>query len=416
MSETPRVILMMIPSSAYDRGLLEGITSYAQIHGPWVFLLSGDHPDLPIPASDSLSGDLSGQEYQTGGKTVAPIPNFERLNATGLIGRIQSHAVAKKLLAAGLPVVGMFALSDADIARLLLRSKVSEILVDGGKTGQLAAEHFLDRGFWNYAFCGYEGRAWVERRLEGFAERLAAAGFSPDVYRPTRIGQRLAWKQEMPRVMAWLKSLPRPVAVMACNDKRGRQIIEACLFCGLKVPEDVAVVGVNNDHLFGNLSNPPLSSVALNLNKAGYQTAELLDHLMRGTIRKPRQIAIEPLWVVPRRSSDVIAVDDPPLAIALHFVREHSKEAIGVDDVVREAGISRRGLEIRFQNVLRRSIRAEIQRVRLGHVRQLLTETSLSVEKIARLTGFCSVSHLAGVFRHEFRATPAQFRRRTRVF
>ena len=313
MSETPRVILMMIPSSAYDRGLLEGITSYTQIHGPWVFLLSGDHPDLPIPASDSLSGDISGQEYQTGGKTVAPIPNFERLNATGLIGRIQSQAMAKKLLAAGLPVVGMFALSDVDIARLLLRSKVSEILVDGGKTGQLAAEHFLDRGFWNYAFCGYEGRAWVECRLEGFAERLAAAGFSPDVYRPTRIGQCLAWKQEMPRVMAWLKSLPRPVAVMACNDKRGRQIIEACLFCGLKVPEDVAVVGVDNDHLFGNLSNPPLSSVALNVTKAGYQTAELLDHLMRGTIRKPRQIAIEPLWVVPRRSSDVIAVDDPPL-------------------------------------------------------------------------------------------------------
>ncbi len=398
MSETPRVVLMVIPSSAYDRGLLEGITSYAQIHGPWVFLLSGDHPDLPIPASDSLSGDLSEEEHRSSGKVAAATPSFERLNATGLIGRISNPLTAKRLLSAGLPAVASFALANADIERLLLRSKASEIVADAARTGQFAAEHFLDRGFWNYAFCGYEGRAWVERRLEGFAER------------------RLVWKQEVPRVVAWLKSLPRPVAVMACNDKRGRQVIEACLLAGLKVPEEVAVVGVDNDHLFGNLSNPPLSSVALNLSKAGYQAAELLDQLMRGAVRKPRQIVIEPLWVVPRRSSDVIAVDDPHLAIALHFIREHAKETIGVDDVVEQAGISRRGLEIRFHNVLRRSIRGEIQRVRLAQVRQLLTETNLSVDRIAQLTSFCSVSHLGGVFRHEFGATPAQFRRRTRAF
>jgi LacI family transcriptional regulator len=415
MSEMPRVILMMIPSSYYDRGLLEGITSYAQIHGPWIFFLSGDHPDLPIPASDSLTGELAGHEYQTSGKSAAAIPNFARLNATGIIGRIQSRPTARKLLSAGLPVVGSLALSDADIASLLLRSKVSEILVDAAKTGQLAAEHFLDRGFWNYAFCGYQGRGWVDRRLQGFAERLRTASFAPEVYQPGKVRGLLTWKTEMPLVTSWLKSLPRPVAVMACNDKRGRQVIEACLFCGLKVPEDVAVVGVDNDHLFGNLTNPPLSSVALNLSKAGYQAAELLDQLMRGTVRKPREIVIEPLWVVPRRSSDVIAIDDPPLATALRFIREHAKELIGVDDVVEEAGVSRRGLEIRFQKVLRRSIHAEIQRVRLGHVRQLLTETSLSVDRIAQLTGFCSVSHVGGVFRHEFGVTPAQFRRRARV-
>jgi LacI family transcriptional regulator len=231
------------------------------------------------------------------------------------------------------------------------------------------------------------------------------------VYHPGKYRGSLAWKQELPLVMSWLKSLPRPVAVMACNDKRGRQILEACLLCGLKVPEEVAVVGVDNDLLFGNLSNPPLSSVALNLGKAGFEAAALLDKLMRGTVRKPGKIVIEPLWVVARRSSDFIATDDPHVVMALRFIRDHAKEAIDVGDVVREAGISRRSLEIRFQTILKRSIRAEIQRVRIGFAKQLLVETNLSVERIALLTGFCSLSHLGSTFRLETGMTPAQYRR-----
>ena len=192
-------------------------------------------------------------------------------------------------------------------------------------------------------------------------------------------------------------------------------MLESCLLAGLKVPEDVAVVGVDNDHLFGNLSNPPLSSVALNLSKAGYGAAELLDQLIHGKVRKPREVLIDPLWVVPRRSSDVIASDDSHLAAALRFIHQHAKEAIGVKNVVRQAGISRRGLEIRFQTILGRSIRAEIERVRLESDKQLLVETNLSVERIAALTGFCSLSHLGSTFRGDTGMTPGQYRRRTCV-
>ena len=219
MSKTPRVILMTIPASGYDRGLLEGITSYAQIHGPWVFFLSGDHPDVPIPSSDSLSGDYSRWEHPTSGKASVLIPNFERLNATGVIAKIHSSETAKQLLSAGLPIVGTISVSEAKLADIDLRSKVSEIVADADKIGQLVAEHFLARGFWSYAFCGYEGRVWSERRLDGFAKRLQEAAFSAQVYRPSGTRRRLSWKQEMPLVMSWLKSLPRPVAVMACNDR-----------------------------------------------------------------------------------------------------------------------------------------------------------------------------------------------------
>jgi LacI family transcriptional regulator len=416
MSKTPRVLLLMIPSSWYDRGLLEGITAYAQVHGPWVFYLSGDHPDLPVPISDSFSGPLPRQVYVGSERPGTLWSNLERLKPTGVIGRVQNRQMAERLLAAKLPVVASIAAPEDDLQRSAIRSRLSEIVIDARKTGRLVAEHFIDRGFWNHAFCGYEGRVWAERRLAGFAEGLQQWGFSPNVYRPAGVKQSLTWKCEMPLVTSWLKSLPLPVAVMACNDKRGRQLLEACLLCGLNVPEDVAIVGVDNDHLFGNLSNPPLSSVALNLGKAGYQAAELLDQLIRGQVRRSRQITIEPLWVVTRRSSDVVATADRHVAAALRFIRVHAKEAIGVDDVVREAGISRRGLEIRFQRVLTRSIRGEIQRVRLQAAKQLLVETNLSVERIAQMTGFCSLSHLGSTFRLETGMTPARYRRAACVF
>lgn len=412
MGETPRVMLLMIPSSGYDRGLLEGITRYAQIHGPWVFYLSGDHPDVPLPLSDSFSGEMPKRMYLPDTAARQLIPNLRRWGVTGVIGRIQGSEMANKLMSSPLPVIGSLILPERQIDRLDMKSKVSEILVDLAKSGELAAEHLLDRGFWNFAFCGYEGRVWSQRRLESFTERLRQSGFAPQVYQSAHPRRNRTWKQELPLVMEWLKSLPRPVGLMTCNDKRGRQVLEAAFLSGLNVPEDVAVVGVDNDHLFGNLSNPPLSSVALNLSKAGYQAAELLDRFIRGKVRKPQRILIEALWVVSRRSSDVIATDDRHVAVALRFIRDQARRPIGVGDVVQQAGISRRSLEIRFDRVLGRSIRAEIQRNRLMYSKQLLAETNLPLERIAQLAGFCSLSYFGSVFRVENGMTPAEFRRR----
>ena len=414
MSETPRVALLMIPFAGYDRGLLEGIARYAQLHGPWVFFLSGDYPEVPLPTSDSLSGSFIGQEYMSSVATGASLPDLRRWGVNGFIGRIQSPKMAKKLLSSGLPVIGIDLPEEQFACRDLL-SKISEICADSQKAGLLAAEHFLERGFWNYAFCGYEGRGWSQRRQEGFVARLAEADFFCQVYQPPRLKHGLSWKQELPMVTSWLKSLPRPVAIMACNDIRGRQVLEASLLSHLEVPEDVAVIGVDNDQFVCNLSNPPLSSIAINLNQAGYQAAELLAGLMRGKVRRPRQIVAEALWVVPRRSSDVIATEDRHVAVALRFIRDHARESIGVDDVVRQSGISRRGLEIRFQQTLDRSIRGEIERTRLVFTKQLLVETNLPAEQIARLAGFCGLSYLSGVFRREAGMTLTQFRRRMHI-
>lgn len=413
MAQPPRVALLMIPFAGYDRGLLRGIARYTQLHGPWVFYLSGDYPTIPLPESDSSSVKIAETMPPGTARGRLPLPSLRRWGATGVIGRIQSARMARTLLASKLPLIAID-LSDQQRAEGNPLSGISEIRADSHAAGRVAAEHYLDRGFRNFAFCGYEGRVWSRCRREGFCARLEQSGFTCDVYSPASRRSVLPWNREQPMVTSWLKSLAKPVAIMACNDSRGRQILEASLLAGLSVPDDVAVIGVDEDPLLCSLANPPLSSVAFNLEQAGYQAAELLDGLMSGRVESPRQIMVEALWVIPRRSTDVIAIEDRNVAAALRFIRDHARQPISVADVVRQALVSRRGLEIRFQHSLGRSIREEVQRVRLGWTKQLLVETNLPAWRIAEASGFSSLSYLSNVFRRELGMTLAQYRRRLR--
>jgi LacI family transcriptional regulator len=414
MASTPRVVLLMVPFAGYDRGLLDGIARYCQLHGPWVFYLSGDYPEVPLPVAESVSGSLTGREYLAEFLRSSPLPDLRRWGATGVIGRVQTPAIARRIHATGLPLVGI----DFSAEQLAPRGRLkqaAEILADSHRAACLAAEHFLERGFRHFAFCGYAGRIWSQHRQEGFAARLREAGLDCAIYEPPRDRRGLSWHREEPLVRSWLQSLPKPVGVMACNDIRGRQLLEASLAVGLQVPDEVAVVGVDDDPLICNLSNPPLSSVAMNVETAGYQAAELLDQMMHGAPREPKRIRAEARWVVARRSTDVVALPDRHVSAALRFIRDQAHTSISVDDVVGQARISRRGLEIRFQQALGRSIRQEIQRVRLDKTRRLLAETNLSAQRIAELTGFSSLAYLSNVFRRETHMTLAQYRRRART-
>jgi LacI family transcriptional regulator len=192
------------------------------------------------------------------------------------------------------------------------------------------------------------------------------------------------------------------------------QVLETCTLEKIKVPDDAAVLGVDDDHLLCELSNPSLSSVVLNLERGGYHAAELLDKLMADRKMTVQRIEVEPLWVVSRQSTDVVAVDDQEVAAALRFIGRNAKQPIGVKDVVAQVALSRRALEIRFERALGRSIRSEIQRVRLILTKQLLLETDMSVAKISSAVGFSSLSYLIKVFHRETGETLAQFRRHNR--
>jgi LacI family transcriptional regulator len=210
----------------------------------------------------------------------------------------------------------------------------------------------------------------------------------------------------------WLLSLPRPVGVMACYDIRARHVLDACRRVGLAVPDQVAVIGVDNDEFLCNLAEPPLSSVAPDTRRTGYEAAALLDRLMSGRERPRGQaIFVEPLGVVARRSTDVLAVGDPDVSAAVRFIREHACQGIAVKDLLARVPLSRRVLEGRFRKLLGRTPHEEIARIRFERVRQLLRETRLPLEEVARRSGFRNAEYLSTAYRREFGTAPSVYRK-----
>ena len=273
--------------------MLRGIVRYSRLHGPWTF-------------------------YLTPGDFEQALPQMQQWGGTGAIARIETPTVAKAILAAKVPTIALD-LSEAQRAPGNPLSQLSQVESDSEGAAQMAAEHLLQRGFQHYAFVGIVGRVWSERRERSFCHAISQAGFRTTVYRPPRRKQDRQWDRAQGHLATWLTTLPKPVGLMACDDYRGREVLEACRLADIQVPEAIAVVGVDNDELLCELADPPLSSVAMNTQQGGYRTAELLDQLMRRRVRKPRRLFVEPLHVVTRRSTDIVAIEDRCVAAALEF-------------------------------------------------------------------------------------------------
>jgi LacI family transcriptional regulator len=199
---------------------------------------------------------------------------------------------------------------------------------------------------------------------------------------------------------------------MACNDDRAQQVSEACKVAGVRVPDDVAIIGADNDRLVCEFSDPPLSSVELDFHSAGLQAAEVLDQLMSGKAVETFTIPVDPTCVVARTSTDTLAVDDLAVANALRYIRKNPRRTIRVDEVARSAALSRRVLEKRFRNYLGRSVMQEIRRVRTDHIARLLLETDWTIQQIGAEMGFSGIEHIARYFRREKGMSPLAFRRK----
>lgn len=409
MPSMPRVVLIIPSTMGYDRGVLHGIARYARHHGPWVCFLAGEQHGVPMATPEQLRTHSAKTTRRSNRPLGQSTIDLKGLGATGVIGRLYTPRIAETVLASRLPVVAMD-LTDEQLSKGSRFDRFSEIRPDSHKAGRLAAEHLLEHGFQCFGFCGYPSENWSRRREEGFSERIQEAGFRCDVFQPPR-NTRLPWRRVLTAATAWLGSLPKPAGVLACNDVLGRQLVEACALDGFRVPNDIALVSIDDDHLLSEFSNPPLSSVAFDAESAGYKAAELLSNLMAGRVKQRQTILVQPLGVVARLSTDIIAVEDPEVASALIYIRDNSRRLIGVHDVVKHCAISRRTLEVRFRRNLGRSIRAEIQRVRLNWSKQLLTETNLPIAKIAGRTGFTTLSYLSKVFHRAVGVTLVQYRR-----
>lgn len=368
--------MLIETSNAYARGLLQGVVHYIREHQPWSFhVMEQGRGDDPPPWLAGWKGD-------------------------GIIARIETPRIARAIVRAGLPTV------DLSAARLVPSAPWVE--TDDDKIAAFAAEHLLERGFKHFAFCGDARFNWSRWRQERFAAHVERVGHRCHVYRPLPVSADLA--AQVASIGRWLRDLPKPIGIMACYDIRGQQVLDACRNEHLAVPSDVAVVGVDNDELLCELASPPLSSVIPNTHRTGYEAAALLDRMMRGKKVAPTAHLIAPLGLAPRQSTDVLAIDDRQIARAVQFIREHACTAINVGDVLRAVPLSRRVLEQRFQRLLGRTPREEILHVRLNRVKELLTETKLSLDEIAERVGFEHVEYLSVVFKRETGLTPSKYR------
>ena len=217
---------------------------------------------------------------------------------------------------------------------------------------------------------------------------------------------------EQKRLARWLSRLPKPVGLLAANDQRGRHVLEAARLAGVRVPDELAVIGVDNDEVLCEMSTPSLSSVDLDARRVGFEGAAALDRLMRGKPAPKRPVVIEPLGVIARRSTDVLAIEDDLVVAALRFIRAHNQKPIRVKDVLDTVSVSRKTLEIKFLRFLGRTPYSEIQRVRLLNVVDLLTRTDWPLKKISAATGFACVQHLHSAFRRLAGMTPTKYRAR----
>jgi LacI family transcriptional regulator len=414
MADMPRVLLLLSYQAEYDRGILRGIVRYSRTHGPWNMYLAGVEPELPLPETEAFCGRPIRVIEVAKDHWARHRSDLRQWGADGVIGRLQNRKIVNMARHLGIPTIAMD-LSDEQLDGNPQLRKLSEIRAESYAAGRFAAEHFLERSFRHFAYCGYAGRTWSERSSKGFCKRIEEAGSCCHVYQSPKRNRPILWREERDNVESWLDGLPKPIGIMGCNDVRGRQLLEVCALTRVSVPEEVAVLGVDDDQLLCELSSPPLSSIVLNTEEGGYQAAQLLDAMMKGHKITPRHIDVQPLWVVPRQSTDVLVVGDPEVAAAVRYIRANFQSSICVAKVVAQGRLSRRALELRFEQVLGRSIRTEIERTRLAWVKRVLIETALPVTRAAELAGFSNPSYLSEVFRREMGETPSEYRLRHRT-
>ncbi|HEX4142020.1 MAG TPA: DNA-binding transcriptional regulator [Pirellulales bacterium] len=378
MPDRPRVALLIETSNSYARGLLRGIHRYLRQHRPWTI-------DLPEQ-----------------GRGAPPPLHLAQWRGDGIIARIENPRIAAAVRQAGLPTI------DVSAARLLPDLPVVE--TDNEAIVRLAVGHLIAAGFKQFAFCGDDRFAWSRVRRAWFERIVTEAGFPTSSYPRAASRRTPSWEQDRASLAEWLAGLPKPVGIMACYDQRGWQVLEICRDIGLGVPDQVAVIGVDNDELLCELAQPSLSSVIPDTDQTGYTAAELLGQMMAGRRVAAKEHLIGPLGIAARQSTDLLAGADADVARAVRFIRDHACDGIKVQAVVDELAMSRRVLEHRFRRLLGHTPHDEILRVQIERVSRLLAETDLPLAVIADRTGFKHAEYMSVAFKRQTGLSPKGFR------
>jgi LacI family transcriptional regulator len=340
------------------------------------------------------------------------LPDLGRWRGDGIIADFDDPRVARAVLRSGLRAVGFgggYGWYDPG-------SGIPYCYTDNAAVARLAADHLLERGFRHFAFCGYPStpiNGWSADRERSFVDYVRRRGFDCVTYRGHHRGGR-SWVELQSSLGEWLDRLPKPAGLMAANDKRARQVLEVCRVRRIRVPEEVAVIGVDNDEMLCSLSTPPLSSVEQGAKRIGYTAASLLDRLMSGRRPRSARVIVQPEACITRQSTDVLAITDSKVAEAVRLIRERACDRLSVQQVADAVALSRSGLDVRFKAAMGRSVHSEIRAVQLRQAQVLVSETNLPLKEISARTGFKTIQHMTALFARTFRVTPARYRQGAR--
>ena len=380
-----QVALLIESSRSYGRGVLEGIAAYVRTHRHW---------------------SLRHQEMSIDAKPPAWLFDWQ---GDGILARVETKQMVTAIRTLGIPTV--------DVRCTKKIAGVPRINVDDDGVVQLAIDHLRNLGMRRFAFCGFAHVHYSIRRLQLFREHLAGDGFQPAVYESlvpkdsTTMEAELEGMLDNSALTRWLQQLEKPVGLLASNDIRARQVLQCCEDVGIAVPDDIAVIGVDNDEVICSLCRPNISSIELDTPKIGYDAAAMLDVMMDGGAPPAELTLVPPKQVIVRGSTDIIAIEDRLTAAAYRYLREHACDGITVDEIVNHVPLSRRSLERRIRTHFGRSPAELIAEIRLKELKRLLEETDLPLKEIAGLTGFSHNEHMAVFFRKHVGQPPGHYRK-----
>lgn len=380
----PEVAVLIETDSSWGRNVLRGVASYVQKFGPWSLIVES-HETAP---TWTISGAW---------------------RIDGVIARIATPLLLRQVQQRCVPAV--------DVGDLFVGTTgIDSVLTDTDAWARLALEHFRSKGFENFAYYAPPSRDYSKRRGAAFVAAVEGVGFSCAQYRPGyRVGREISREEHRRRVGRWLGQLPRPVAVLAVDALRGKDLAEVCNLAGHAIPDQVAILAGDSDELSCEICIPPLSSIEVASRHIGYEAAARIGARMAGHPCLSEPHLIPPDCVYSRQSTDILAIDDPLVVQALRYMQTHACSGVTVDDVLAVVPVARRQLERLFRKQLGRLPAEELRRLRLERGSRLLVETELPMDAVAEASGYSGATQFGAAFRKSYGTTPLAYRRRSQL-
>jgi len=377
--------VVFLYSHREDWGIWDGVVEYASLHGQWL---------LYSPLSLRFEADDS-ETYQW-------LTNFK---PDGIIVP-NSRKNIENILKFDIPI----------IVHRNHKERIGgrpAIIGDGHRIGEMAAEHLIKLGFTNFAYYISENEIPMQERAVSFTDRVDKAGFKTYSFLRRIPKNLISWDKQLSLLSNWLKSIPKPVAIMAGDDILAVNILMACRLAELLIPQQVAVLGINNTKIICETQIPKISSVALSYYKAGFEAAELLDKMMEGEVQSAEQtIVIEPTNIITRQSTDFSLINDYEVGKAMNFIHQNSVKLLQVIDVAEQTNLSRNVLQRRFKKAVGCSISQEIRRACADKIADMLLNSNMSISDIAKTIGFSGDDHISRYFRQSIGMTPLDYRKK----